>query len=109
MRVDKQEVCFGCPCFNPIGSYCNLTDVKNEQPCDTLLSDCPLPLAKVPEDHGDLIDRNKLIDKLSERTYCHNCNNMNGILCTNCSKRNNDDRIIDCLYDEEVVIEATEG
>lgn len=58
--------------------------------------------------HGDLIDRNKLIDKLSERTYCHNCNNMNGLLCTNCSKRTNDDRIIDCLYGEEVIIEATE-
>ena len=64
MRINKQEVCFGCPCFNPIGSYCNLTDVKNEQPCDTLLSDCPLPFVSVPEHHGDLIDVEKLKELL---------------------------------------------
>lgn len=108
MRIDKQEVCFGCPCFNPIGSYCNLTDVKNEQPCDTVLSNCPLPLASVPENHGDLIDRNELIDKLQQREYCKGCKNMGGILCTNCSKRNNDDRLIDYLFNEDVIIEAVE-
>lgn len=108
MRIDKQEVCFGCPCFNPIGSYCNLTDTKNEMPCDTVLHNCPLPFVKVPEDHGDLIDRDILVDKLQQREYCKGCNNMGGILCTNCSKRNIDDRLIDYLYDEDVIIEATE-
>lgn len=60
MRIAKQKACFGCPCFNLVGSYCNLTDTQNELPCDTVLPDCPLPLASVPECHGDLIDRNAL-------------------------------------------------
>ena len=56
MYIKKQDVCFGCPCFNQIGSYCNLTEHENEKPCDTILSDCPLPISTLPKVHGDLID-----------------------------------------------------
>lgn len=105
--IKKQEVCFGCPCFNETGSYCNITEEHSEKPCDTVLSNCPLPLASVPEGHGDLIDRNELVDKLSERKYCDKCsNNLNGIACGCCIQRNNDDRMIDILYGEEAVVTA---
>lgn len=56
MYVKQQDVCFGCLCFNLVGSYCNLTDTVNEKPCDTVLEDCPLPLATLPKVHGNLID-----------------------------------------------------
>ena len=105
MKIDKQKNCAGCPCFDRPNMVCNIIKQQNKQPVTTILSDCPLPLESTLTNHGNLIDRDKMIASLSTKSYCKNCNNPN---CTNCSKKIINDTIIDYLNAQDIVIKATD-
>lgn len=105
MKIDKQKNCAGCPCFDRPNMVCNIIKQQNKQPVTTILSDCPLPLESTLANHGNLIDRDKMIASLSTKSYCKNCNNSN---CKNCSKRIINDTIIDYLNAQDIIIKATD-
>lgn len=97
MKIDKQKNCAGCPCFDRPNMVCNIIKQQNKQPVTTILSDCPLPLESALTNHGNLINRDKMIASLSTKSYCKNC-----------SKRIINDTIIDYLNAQDIIIKATD-
>ena len=64
--VDMPECCGGCPCcYEKADGSCFCTAVKDGEPCDIENLDQRLPncpAEDVPEPHGDLIDRDYLLN-----------------------------------------------
>lgn len=64
--VDMPECCCGCPCcYEKADGSCFCAAVKNGEPCDIENLDQRLPncpAEDVPEPHGDLIDRDYLLN-----------------------------------------------
>ena len=66
--VDMPECCCGCPCcYEKADGSCFCTAVKDGEPCDIADLDQRLPncpAEDVPEPHGDLIDADRLEDRI---------------------------------------------
>lgn len=61
--MEMPECCEVCPCYNWIEDICRITESPNDF-SDARIEDCPL--AKIPTPHGDLIDRDVLLNEYKE-------------------------------------------
>jgi len=62
--INKPKSCFNCY-FNMYDCHCKINSGKIDR--DDWTCDKPCPIVEVPVPHGDLIDRNALIEFCAER------------------------------------------
>lgn len=65
--MEMPKYCYTCPAYDYIKSFCCVLRTKVINLNDNRYKDCPL--VEVPTPHGDLIDRDDVIDEINRITF----------------------------------------